>query len=55
MDKAKALLIPAPAKALTGKELILATKDVVGPSLLTLEQLTQTCGHQGTYHLMTLQ
>lgn len=63
-QKVKALLIPAPAKALAGKELILATKDVVGPPLQTLQQLTQTCGHQecswkgnvkGTYHLMNLQ
>lgn len=45
MDKVKALLTPAP-KTLAGKELVLATKDVVGPSLCTLQQLTQTCGHQ---------
>lgn len=32
-------------KALAGKELILATKDVSGPSLCTLQQITETCGH----------
>lgn len=46
MDKVKALLTPAPAKALAGRELILVTKDVAGTSLCTPEQLSQTCGHQ---------
>lgn len=46
MDKVKALLTPAPAKALGGRELILVTKDVAGTSLCTPEQLSQTCGHQ---------